>query len=240
MLKKLRLIKWGYILIGLTLSTIGILFMAFSSALDYLAISIGIVQLVFGIIHIALTISRTGRGVSFYFNVIFAATAIISGATTLIARANSIDIIASLISLLLVLDAGFKFHTAALSKRYNKFGWWFILALSALTAAGGYWMLKFTPSEMLGISILLGITLVTDGVANIFSAFYLSSCERSEQERIYLKAQEELMAESEEPSSDNEEQDIDKPESATTEEGAQDEPDAQEENEESNNNNAKE
>lgn len=228
MLKKLRLIKWGYILIGLTLSTIGILFMAFSSALDYLAISIGIVQLVFGIIHIALTISRTGRGVSFYFNVIFAATAIISGATTLIARANSIDIIASLISLLLILDAGFKFHTAAMSKRYNKFGWWFILALSSLTAAGGYWMLKFTPSEMLGISILLGITLVIDGVSNIFSAFYLASCERSEHERIYLKAQEELMAESEEPSSDSEEQDIDKPEFDTTDEGAQDEPDAQE------------
>ncbi len=202
MLKKLKSIKWGYILIGLTLIAIGVLFIAFSNALDYLAIAIGIVQLVFGIIYVALAISRTDRGVSFYFNIVFAATAIISGATTLIARANSIDIIASLISLLLILDAGFKFHTAAMSKRYNKFGWWFILALSALTAAGGYWMLKFTPSDILGISILLGITLAIDGVSNIFSAFYLASCEKSEEARIYLKAQEESASDTSEEDSE--------------------------------------
>jgi hypothetical protein len=99
-------------------------------------------------------------------------------------------------------DAGFKFHTAAMSKRYNKFGWWFILALSALTAAGGYWMLKFTPSDILGISILLGITLAIDGVSNIFSAFYLASCEKSEEARIYLKAQEELAVDTSEENSE--------------------------------------
>ncbi|MBQ8719599.1 MAG: DUF308 domain-containing protein [Clostridia bacterium] len=217
MLEKLKSFKWGYILIGLTLIAVGVLFLAFSNALNYLAIAIGIVQLLFGVIYVALTIAKTGRGVSFYFNIVFAATAIISGATTLIVRENSIDIIASLIALLLIIDSGFKFHTAAMSKRYNKFGWWFILSLSALTAAGGYWMLKFPPAEILGISILLGIILIIDGVSNIFSAFYLTACEKSEEERIYLKAQSELSA-----SDDSEESEPDEQSEADAEEGEAD------------------
>ena len=198
MLEKLKSFKWGYLLLALTLVTVGVLFIIFGDALNYLAIAIGIVQLVFGIVYVALTISKRDRGVSFYFNIIFASTAVISGATTLIARESSIDIIASLIALILIVDSGFKLHTAAMSRRYNVVGWWLILAFSAIVAAGGYWMLKFTPETIAAESVLLGITLIVDGASNLCTAFYLSAYEKAEENRIYLKAKRDLVGDDDE------------------------------------------
>lgn len=185
MLDKLKSFKWGYVLFAVLFIAVGILFIAFSQSLSYLAITLGIILLVFGIVYAVLSIAERERGVFFFLRMVFAVTAIICAIITLVMRENAVETISSVMALLLIIDASFKLHTAAMSKRYMLFGWWFMIIVSVLTIIGAFVTVKYLKPVDPALSIVLGITLIIDGIGNFFSAFFVPIYEKSMRESIY-------------------------------------------------------
>lgn len=191
MLERTRNIKWGYLVIGILLAVIGVCFILFNNSLKALAISVGVILAVFATVFGVLTIASRGRGLAFAGKIIFAIICLVSGIVTAVFNTGSIDILISLFCLLLIVDGSFKLNTAAMSKRYSVGGWWIMMTASVLVILSAFALAKYTPSQEKA-TILLGIVIVTDALANIFSMFWVPKYETAEKAEIYYAAHKEF------------------------------------------------
>ena len=195
MLKDLKKFMWGYPVLAIILAAVGVCLIALTNALTALAITIGAILTVTGIVLAIVAIANQGRGVPFAFKVVFGAICIVCGIITMVFNKNSVEIIISLFSLLLIIDASFKLHTSAMSKRYGVVLWWIILALSVLTIIGAYILIQFPFKEQETSSIWLGVVFLIDSISNLLSAFYVSAYERRHYYEAYYDAKDTLEAE---------------------------------------------
>ncbi len=199
MLKNIKKFMWGYPVLAIILAAVGVCLIALNNALMALAITIGAILSVTGIVLVIVAIANTNRGVPFAFKVVFSAICIVCGIITMVFNKNSVEIIISIFSLLLIVDASFKLHTAAMSKRYGVVLWWIILALSVLTIIGAYILIQFTFKEQETSSIWLGVVFLIDAISNLLSAFYVSAYEKRHYYEAYYDAKESLEAEAAKP-----------------------------------------
>ena len=188
---------WGYLLIGLLLTVVGVAFMAFSNVMMTLAVIIGVALIAFGVVYIAIAFSRQSRDFGFAVKLIVAIMCITAGIITIILREGAVLVMADIFCLLLIVDGSFKFQTAALSKRYKAFGWWIMLALSVITIASAFIVSKIkTPETETGlITVIIGIIIIVDGIANFFTAFYEAYCERQRLSEVEKPEVEEALPE---------------------------------------------
>ena len=174
-MEKIKNFRWGYILIALVLLLLGICFIAFTSALTVLAIGVGITLSVFGIIFGTLAVADKSRGVGFAFKLFFAILSIICGITTAIFNSGAVDVIISVFSLVMIVDASFKLYSSAISKRYYMAGWWIMTALATLTVGGGFYLIKYAPTDNVPlVSVLLGVIMIIDAIENVLAAIYIT------------------------------------------------------------------
>lgn len=197
MLDKIRSFKWGYLLLFILLAAAGICFLAFNNTLSVIAIVLGVLLSLYGIVILTLTLANRSRSASFAFRIVISTAAIICGITTAVLREGAMEIIASLICLFIIIDGSFKLQTTSLSKRYNMVSWWLMLIPSILCIAGGFISLRLTPriadeSGVVFVSVLIGITLIIDAISNILSAFYITGYERNMKDEIEAEIYEKL------------------------------------------------
>lgn len=185
-------IKWGYILIGILLCAIGICFIAFNNSLSALAITVGIILSVFGIVLGVLTIANHTRGFLFAVKIIFSIICIISGVITAIFNKDSVDILIAIFCLLLIIDGSFKLNTSSMSKRYSVGGWWVMMIVAVLVIVSAFFLLKFTPEKIRVASIILGVTIIADAIANFFSTVWVTKYESAEKAEIYYEVHSDL------------------------------------------------
>ena len=185
--KKRNNSKIGYLLIFLLLLTIGILLVVWQNTLTGLAIAIGSVLALFGIIFTVLTLAKHERGFLFAIRVFFSIICIIGGAVIIITHESAVQVIISLSSLFLIVDASFKLNTTAMSKRYSVPLWWVILTLSVAIILGGYGMLEFEVEDILVKAKILGAIFMADAIANLLSAIFISAYEHRQQKEAYLE-----------------------------------------------------
>lgn len=185
-------IKWGYIIIGLLLCTIGACFIAFNNSLSLLAITVGIALSAFGVVYGVLTIAHHSRGFLFAVKIIFAVICIVSGIITAIFNKDSVDILISVFCLLLIIDGSFKLNTASMSKRFSVGGWWIMMIVATLVIASSFFLLKFTPEKIQRSSTVLGITIIADAVANFSSTVWVTKYENAEKAEFYHEVQNQL------------------------------------------------
>lgn len=185
-------IKWGYIIVGLLLCTIGVCFIAFNNSLALLAITVGIALSSFGVVYGVLTIAHRTRGFVFAVKIIFAVICIVSGIITTIFNKDSVDILISVFCLLLIIDGSFKLNTASMSKRFSVGGWWIMMIVAVLVIASSFFLLKFTPENIQLASTVLGITIIADAVANFSSTVWVTKYENAEKTEFYHEVQNQL------------------------------------------------
>ena len=185
MLEKLKGFGWGYILIAILLSFVGISFIAFGNMLETLAIVIGIVLVVFGIVYGVLTLTRDRRDAIFAVKITFAALAITAGTVTAVLNDGAITVIADILCLFLIVDGSFKLMTSISSRKYSAIGWWVMLIISVSTIISAFAVTKLmTTMENRGIlSIILGIIILVDAVGNFVSPFLMSK-KKNDEERL--------------------------------------------------------
>ena len=76
------------------------------------------------------------------------------------------------IGIFMLFDGAFKLQTTIDAKRFGIKYWWLILTLAILTCACGF-LLIFNPFDGIRIiAIMLGISLVVDGIQNLCVAAY--------------------------------------------------------------------
>lgn len=192
MLKKLKNIKWGYPVISILLSVIGVCFIAFNNSLTVLAISVGVILAAFGAVFGVITIS--GRRRSFYFavKIVFAVMCLAAGITTAVFRENSTEVLISLFSLLLIVDGSFKLNTSAASKRYSVSGWWIMMIISVAIIGSAFALVERTPAKESLTTTLLGIIIIADAVANLLSVFWAMKNESAAKAEIYYDVSQEI------------------------------------------------
>ena len=147
----------GYLLIGLLLLALGATFIIFNDALKVVTIVVGILLVVFSAIYLVLTIASKDRGAAFAIKVVFGSIGVISGAVTAILNESAANIVISIFCLLLIVDASMKLTTAAYSRRFGVKAWWIIMAISTLTIGGAFYILKYTPENLVVATVMLGI-----------------------------------------------------------------------------------
>ena len=177
MKEKLKSVKWGYPTVFFVLTLIGICLIALNKTLIGLAIAIGCILAIVGIVYGALTISKKERDLVFALRIFFSAICIIAGVVTAAFNDGAVEIIVAISSLLLIIDASFKLHTTAMSKRYSLPLWWIILSISVLVIIGAFILIKYTPKKIETTSIVLGIIFIADAISNLLSAFFISAYE---------------------------------------------------------------
>lgn len=190
MLEKIKNFKWGYVLIFLILAAVGVLCIVFPETLKIVSIVSGVMIAIYGIVLFVLTLSKKERGAGFVFRVIIAIMATLAGTVTAIFNQQAIAILTSLLGLYLVIDGSFKLQTTVMSKRYKVASWWIMLTFAVIIILGGFGSLKIVPTEANAklTAWLLGITLIFDGIANLFSAFYIAAYEKRMKNEITAEA----------------------------------------------------
>ena len=187
MLEKLKKFKWGYILIALLIAAAGVCFIAFRETLSTIALVMGIILMAFGVVFAVVTLADKKRSVGFAFKIAFSVIALSCGIITVVVhKSDAVEWLVALFGLLLIIDGSFKLQTSAMSKRYRSVVWWLMLIPAVLVIIGGFFSIRFrvtatAESEQLEqqamISALLGVTMIIDAVANLLSAFFVSSYE---------------------------------------------------------------
>ncbi len=176
MLEKIKKFGWGYVLLFIMLLAVGVCLLSFNNTLEIVAIVMGVIMMLFGIVFFILTLANKHRGVNFAFRITFSIIALVCGAVTAISKSDAIEILVSFIALFLIMDGSFKLQTTATSKRYKLALWWLILIPAVLTIIGGFIAMRISPASN-DVPIILGITVIIDAIANLLSAFYIAKYE---------------------------------------------------------------
>ena len=177
----------GYLLIATVLLAIGVVFIIFKESLKVLAISVGILLSVFAIVYGILTVASKNRGFGFAVKIAISIIALTAGVVTAILNEKTVEILAALFSLLLIVDGSFKLNTSAMSKRYSVKCWWLLLIPSVLLIAGGFYLIKYTPTAIATLTLILGILIVTDAVINYASAVFVTKFEANMKATAYYE-----------------------------------------------------
>lgn len=159
----------GYIFLTLVTLAIGVCFFAFGNrALETLALVIGIVVLLSGVIFAVFTLSNKRRGLGFGVRIAVSAAMIASGICTVILRDPAIEVLTNVFALLTVVDGSFKLNTAVLCRMRRSRSYACFTALSVLTIACGFLAITYVSH-----SYMLGAGMLMDALANFVSAFYV-------------------------------------------------------------------
>ena len=181
-------VKWGYIILGLIFIAIGACFIAFNNSLKYLAIAIGVILALFGAIFGTLTIANKSRSSGFAVKIIFSIMCLVAGLVTAIFNEGTVDILIAVFTLLLIIDGSFKLNTAAMAKRYSVGGWWIMMIISFLIISSAFVLARYTPADIAKATLLLGLIIEVDALANLASAIWVTKYEIAQRADIYYEA----------------------------------------------------
>ena len=175
MFKALKKFAWGYLLLGLVIISVGLCFIIFNNALNYLAIAVGAICTVTGIVFGAVTLARFERNFNFAIKTIFALVCILCGTVTMLLNDLSVGIIIDVIILLLIVDGSFKVYNAITSKRFSVFGWWIMLTLALIQIITVYIFSMMMGEASRLVTIVIGLEVLFDGVLNVLTTFFFGA-----------------------------------------------------------------
>ena len=167
----MRAAKIGYILISAVLCVLGILLIVepqFSAAV--LGVIRGIVLLVFGCVRLVGYFSKDLYRLAFQYDLPFGILLVVLGLVLLLHPAGMMNFLCITLGLYILTDSLFKIQIAADARKFGLRDWWLILALAIVSGLCGL-MLLFRPgagSDLL--MILLGITLLSEGILSFSTA----------------------------------------------------------------------
>lgn len=187
MLEKLKSVRWGYILLGLLVAGVGILFLCFNNSLTVLSLIMGIIMTLYGIVYGVFTLAKRERSVSFALKIVISIISIACGVVTMVFHEGAAFVIANIFCLLLIVDGSFKLQTSILSKRHNVVFWWIMLILSLLIIVPAFLVTKFASATPESLAIWAGLIMIVDGLANILSTVFTAVNDKREEE--YIAAQ---------------------------------------------------
>lgn len=163
----MRTAKIGYMVISLAFCVLGIALIAlpeFSASL--LGVLCGILFIIFGCVRLMGYFSRDLYRLAFQYDLTFGILLIAMGIILLVHPGSLMNFICLTLGVVILSEGLFKVQIALESKRFGIRRWWLILGVALFTGACGF-VLLFRPGEGSRLlMILLGITLLAEGILN--------------------------------------------------------------------------
>ncbi|HIS65101.1 MAG TPA: DUF308 domain-containing protein, partial [Candidatus Avoscillospira avistercoris] len=133
---------------------------------------IGGVSILFGVAKLVSYFTKDSTGLAFQFDLVMGALALVFGIILCFHPGNVLSLLQLLIGLFILIDGLLKLRTALDARRMGLNRWWSVLAAALLSAAAGL-LLIFNPfAGARALMTLLGITLIIEGVQNLFVVIY--------------------------------------------------------------------
>lgn len=176
MAQKSNRFQFGYLLLGLLLIAVGVLFIVFEGVLEKLALTLGIILILYAAYLLVVALSHEKRGALFVIRLVIAFAVLVGGALTIIFREDVGNHLLALFALVLIIDGSFKLQLTANLKTYTLPLFWVMLVLATGVIAGGFIAIRYPLSKN---DLFLGLLLVLDGISNLFSPFGRASCEKA-------------------------------------------------------------
>ena len=160
--------KWGYGLVAVLATVLGILLLVFNNnMMSGLAIAIGVTVILAAAVLTVLSISSKSRVVLFTVKSIVSGAMLVAGVVMLVMRESVMETIISVFGLILLLDGAFKLYETATSGEAKNAFWWIRIGITVLMIAGGYLTVHWSGADF--AVFVLGIGFILDAIANCFS-----------------------------------------------------------------------
>lgn len=162
----MRTAKIGYLVISVILCAMGITLIAvpeFSAAL--IGRICGITFIVFGCVKLIGYFSKDLYRLAFQYDLAFGILMIVLGIVLTVRPGGLMNFISFILGISILADSLFKIQIALESRRFGISKWWLILACALVTGAFGL-ILLFRPEEGSVLTVLLGISLLSEGILN--------------------------------------------------------------------------
>mgnify|MGYP000447865597 FL=1 len=163
--------KIGYIVMSAVIFSLGILFIALPDiSMQTIVKALGTTMIFFGCVKLIGYFSKDLFRLAFQYDLQFGVLVFVLGFVILFKTCNAINLLFTVIGISVLADSLFKLQIAFDSRRFGIKKWWGILALGILTGIIAL-VLVFMPFKNIkALSILLGVTLITEGILNLFVA----------------------------------------------------------------------
>ena len=166
-------IKWAYMLISVFFIALGVLLvMNPDTSMILLCRVLGGVAAAFGVIRIIGYFLRELDGVALRYDFATGAFAIIAGAMLLWRAPEVASVMAVVIGFFILVDCVFKLQVAIDSKRMGASSWWITLLFTCVCMVLGCLLIFDTFKGQQVLSIMMGISLIADGLQNLCTVIY--------------------------------------------------------------------
>ena len=166
--KRIQAAKLGYILLSVALCVLGGVLIAvpdFSAAL--LCRLVGVTMLLFGAVKIIGYCSKDLYRLAFQYDLAFGILLIALGGILLFRPDTMVQIICIIMGVCVLADALLKIQIYIDSKAFGLEKWWLILVAAILTGVAGFLLVLRPMESARAVMILLGVTLITEGLLNL-------------------------------------------------------------------------
>lgn len=163
----MRTAKIGYLLVSAALCILGIVLMAVPDfSVRLIGLCSGILLIVFGCVRLVGYFSRDLYRLAFQYDLPFGLLLVVLGIVTLTHPAALMTFLCIALGLYILSDGLFKIQIALDARQFGLRQWWLILALSLIAGVCGL-LLMLRPGEGSRVlTVLLGITLLAEGLLN--------------------------------------------------------------------------
>lgn len=166
----IRAAKIGYIIVSVTLCILGLVLIGVPDFSAVLLCRIGgILMILFGVAKILGYCSKDLYRLAFQYDLAFGILVIALGIGMLFRTNPAIHVLCAILGIYVLADALLKIQIAIDAKTFGLKKWWLIFSSAILTGIVGF-LLIFRPFESAhAIMILLGITLLMEGILNLIT-----------------------------------------------------------------------
>ena len=165
--------KHSYITISVIMILLGLVLVIWPKmSLSVLCYLIGAVLIIGGIVKLIGYFSRDLYRLAFQFDFAFGILSILLGLVFVVHPEHIISILPIVMGIFVLVDGVLKIQTALDAKTFGLTTWWMIILLAVATCICGL-LLIFKPFESaVAMMVLLGITLLIDGIQNLWVGIY--------------------------------------------------------------------
>lgn len=168
--QKIKAAKIGYISISALLCVLGVVLIAVPDlSAGFLCKLCGVLLILFGTVKILGYFSRDLYRLAFQHDLAFGILLIALGVILISRTGAAISVLCTMLGIYILADGLLKIQVALDAKHFGLPKWWMILTSAVLVGIVGF-LLIFRPWEgAQALMILLGISLITEGVMNLIT-----------------------------------------------------------------------
>lgn len=174
-MRAVRIAKGGYVVSSIAFCAAGcILLLHPEVSAAVICQGVGILLAVCGAFKICGYLSRDLYRLAFQFDLAGGILAVILGLLMLLRSASVLRFLNLVLGIVVMMDGLLKIQTALDARRFGLERWWMIGAAAVLASILGFLIIldPFGNSGVAGAVILLGLTLLMEGLLNLYVAVY--------------------------------------------------------------------